>query len=123
MPKKSKKVASRQAQLSGRAKRTRSHGPSGIPVTSAAENISSSSKTAADSAVAVAEPRAAARTEASTPAVAQTRTPRSRSRGIQVKPVEAYFVSEVRRIGIASAIVFAILVAMVFVLPQIDLQI
>ena len=121
MPKKSKRVASRQAQLSGRSKRTRSHGPSGIPVTSAAENSSSSSKTAADSAVAVAEPRAVARTEVGAPSVAQPRTPRSRSRGIQVKPVEAYFVPEVRRIGIASAIVFAILVAMVFALSLIHI--
>jgi hypothetical protein len=123
MPKKSKRIASRQAQLSGRSKRTRSHGPSGIPLTSAAENISSSSKTAADSAVAMEEPRAVVRAEAGAPAIAQPRTPRLRSRGIQVKPVETYFFPEVRRIGIASGIVFAILIALVFVLPQIDLQI
>ena len=123
MPKKSKRIASRQAQLSGRSKRTRSHGPSGIPSTSAAENSSSSAKTAADSAVAVAEPQAIASTGAGAPAVAQARAPRSRSRGIQVKPVETYFFPEIRRIGIASGIVFAILIALVFVLPQIDLQI
>ncbi len=123
MPKKSKRVASRQAQLSGRSKRTRSHGPSGIPVTASPQEGSSSSRAAVDSAVAVAEPKAVVRAEAGAPPVAQPRTPRSRSRGIQVKPVEAYFVPEIRRIGIASGIVIAILIAMVFVLPQIDLQI
>ena len=119
MPKKSKRVASRQAQLSGRSKRTRSHGPSGIPETTSAESGSSSSRTA----VAVEEPQAVVKTDASAPAIAQPRTPRLRSRGIQVKPVEAYFIPEIRRIGIASGVVVAILIALVFVLPQVDLQI
>ena len=123
MPKKSKRVASRQAQLSGRSKRTRSHGPSGIPATTSPESGSSSSRTAERSAVAVEEPRAVARAESGAPAIAQPRTPRLRSRGIQVKPIETYFFPEIRRIGIASGIVFAILIALVFVLPQIDLQI
>ena len=123
MPKKSKRVASRQAQLSGRSKRTRSHGPSGIPATTSAESGSSSSRSAGAPAVAVEEPRAVAKTDAGAPAIAQPRAPRSRNRGIQVKPVEAYFVPEIRRIGIASGIVFAILIALVFVLPQVDLQI
>ena len=73
--------------------------------------------------MAVAEQRAVVKTEAGAPSVAQARPPRSRNRGIQVKPVEAYFAPEIRRIGIASGIVFAILVALVFVLPQVDLQI
>ena len=117
MPKKSKRVASRQAQLSGRSKRTRPHGPSGIPVTTAPQDGSSSSRTARDSAVAVAEAQALVKTEASAPTIAQTRTPRSRSRGVQVKPVETYFLPEIRRIGIVSGIMFAILIALVFVLP------
>ena len=123
MPKKSKRVASRQAQLSGRSKRTRPHGPSGIPVTTSPQDGSSSSRTARDSAVAVAEAQALVKTEASAPTIAQTRTPRSRSRGVQVKPVETYFLPEIRRIGIASGIVFAILIALVFTLPLIAAQI
>ncbi len=71
--------------------------------------------------MAVAEPKAVVKIEAGAPSIAQPRPPRSRNRGIQVKPVETYFLPEIRRIGIASGIVIAILIAMVFVLPQIAL--
>tara|TARA_B100001013_G_scaffold203160_1_gene123109 strand:- start:611 stop:958 length:348 start_codon:yes stop_codon:yes gene_type:complete len=115
MAKKSKKLAARQAQLRDRSKKSRSHGPSGIPIP-----VPSESTIAVSNPVGIST-SATEITEESThgpsPAVLEPKERRVRARGIQVKPIETYFVQEIRRIGIISSGIFAILVALIFVMP------
>ena len=116
MPKKSKRIASRQAQLSGRSKRTRTHGPTGIPITPARQDGRSQEEAGAKDEGQAAEAssqEAVATQEVSRPA--PSATPRSRGRAIQAKPVEAYFNSELKRIGLTSLGVFVILVVLVVI--------
>ncbi len=112
MPNKSRRVASRQARLSGRGRRTRTHGPSGIP----AEAESQPEETSGDG-VAVSEEQplshegndaseVSGAVEAETPRSAPATVPRSRGRAVQVRPIETYFRREMLHIGIASAVVF-----------------
>lgn len=118
MPKQSKKTASRQAQLSGRAKRVRVHGPAGIPTASPAKEVTAPTPDGiAGAAVQPSaqrafqrEPMAEARSKASAGSM------RPRGRTAQLRPIETYFIPEMRRIGLASAVVVAILVVLVFVI-------
>lgn len=107
MPNKSRRVASRQARLSGRSRRTRTHGPSGIPTVAEPQP----EETSADEA---AEPEAQSLTGETSEAV-QAETPRpapvprSRARAVQARPSETYFRKEMLHIGIAAVVVFAAL--------------
>ena len=118
MPKKSRRMASRQAQLSGRAKRVRSHGPAGIPTTKPASPAREPrghdwTPAEARSSGAMSPQEAAA---PGTSRLAPIAPPRPRGRSLQVKPIETFFVPELRRIGMTSAVIFAILAILVFVL-------
>ncbi|MFC1935185.1 hypothetical protein ACFLX9_00205 [Chloroflexota bacterium] len=118
MPKKSRRVASRQAQLSGRAKRVRTHGPAGIPTTkppSPAREPHTDSRTPAEtrpsSEIA---PQEAPSLDTSRPTTAPP--PRPRGRAPQLRPIETYFAPELRRIGVTSAVIFTLLAILVFLL-------
>ncbi|MEE8442579.1 MAG: hypothetical protein V3S37_02415 [Dehalococcoidia bacterium] len=118
MPKKSKRIASRQAQLSGRARRVRTHGPAGIP----AAGTPSSAPEPRPQSWAQAEADPSSETDFHEPPAPETPRPtpaaasRSRGRFAQSKPTETYFVPELRRIGMTSVVIFAILAVLVFVL-------
>jgi len=117
MPKKSRRMASRQAQLSGRAKRVRSHGPAGIPATKPASPARE--PRGHDWTPAEAQPSGAISPQeaaAGTSRLAPRAPTRPRGRSPQVKPIETFFVPELRRIGVTSAVIFAILAILVFVL-------
>ena len=115
MANKSKKIAARQAQLRGRSKKTRAHGPSGIPVDTPQASKGNLSEPI-DISTVTQEVAEQATLESST-TIPEPKQRRSRNRGIQVKPIETYFVQEIRRIGIISAGIFATLVALIFVMP------
>ena len=116
MPKKSKRVASRQAQLSGRSKRLRTHGPTGIPITPPRHDEHPQEEVIAKDegeATDIISQETVAVQEVSRPT--PSRTPRSRGRAIQAKPIETYFSSELRRIGLTSLVAFGILTVLIFV--------
>lgn len=116
MPKKSKRVASRQAQLRGRSKRLRTHGPTGIPITPALHDKHPQEEVIAKDegeTTDVVSQETVAVQEASHPT--PSRTPRSRGKTIQAKPVEMYFSSELKRIGLTSLVAFGILTVLIFV--------
>ena len=112
MPKKSKRVASRQAQLSGRSKRLRTHGPTGIPITPEHPQEEVIAKDEGEATDIISQETVAVQ-EVSRPT--PSRTPRSRGRTIQAKPIERYFSSELRRIGLTSLVAFGILTVLIFV--------
>ena len=117
MPKKSRRMASRQAQLSGRAKRVRSHGPAGIPATKPASPARESR--GHDWTPTEARPSGTTSPQEAAPGtsrLAPIAPPRPRGRSPQVKPIETFFLPELRRIGMTSAVIFAILAIRVFVL-------
>ncbi len=115
MAKTSKKIAARQAQLRGRSKKSRPHGPSGIPIPIPPESKTDVSKPI-DISTSTSEVHEESRHEPSSP-ILEPKERRIRARGIQVKPIETYFLQEIRRIGIISSGIFAILVALIFVMP------
>ena len=118
MPKKSRRVAARQAQLSGRAKRERVHGPAGVPATRPATQATGPGG----------DGGALAEGQRYTPASGQEAQPqefqrfasasaaRQRSRTLQLPPIETYFAPELRRIGLGIGVVAIILVVLMFVL-------
>ena len=110
MPKKSRRIAVRHAQLSGRARRERSHGPSGIPTKT--PGPSDEDGTAMDTLPeeSAAEPNDGAVTQPVSP------SPRPRRRGMAYPSPAVYFKSEMRRIAVASGIIFAMLTVLIFVL-------
>ncbi|MCL0044161.1 hypothetical protein M1N24_01370 [Dehalococcoidia bacterium] len=116
MPKKSKRIASRHAQLSGRAKRVRVHGPLGIPTTNPpvtpTERRTYTKPPIEAGGVTDATPVGVS---AST-VVDATYHQRSRVRGSQLKPIETYFAPELRRIGLVAGVICVILTTLVFVL-------
>lgn len=112
MPKKSRRVASRQAQLSGRSKRVRTHGPGGIPAT----NPPTPAPAPRPQSWSPAEARPSSKTAPETPRPTSATAPRARGRIVQLRPAESYFVPELRRIGVTTAVIFAVLVILVFVL-------
>ena len=118
MPKKSRRVASRQARLSGRAKRERAHGPAGVPAdkpTPPSPVPRTDGWSPAESPpLSELEPQEAPLPEA--PRATTAPPPRPRGRAPQARPIETYFAPELRRIGLASAVIFIIMVALVFVL-------
>ena len=115
MPKKSKRVAARQAQLSGRGRRARRHGPSGFvpqsspsaPPAPAAEN---------DVETDLAQP-ASVEAQVSVPPQSRPAEPpptpaaptRSRRRAAAALSPVPYFKPEIVRIGVITAIIIAIL--------------
>jgi len=113
MPNKSRKVASRQARLSGRSRRTRTHGPSGIPTVAEplADEVSGDGEAAPEGQQLLDEAEAV---QAAAPAPATVHRPRTR--GIQTRPIETYFRKEMLHIGIASVVVFAVLAVVAVVL-------
>ena len=117
MPKKSKRIAARQAQLSGRAKRLRPHGPAGVPATYSAPQAD---ELGGGSASVGRQPSTAmtAQQKVSPEARSVTAASASRSRGKAppIPSIETYFFPELRRIAIASALIVGILVALMFVL-------
>ena len=115
MPKKSKRIAVRHAQLSGRARRVRPHGPSGIPTKTQQPSVSRPSDEDGASLDTLLEEPAA---EPSDGTVAEplTPSPRPRRRGIARPSPAVYFKSEIRRIAVASGIIFAMLTVLIFVL-------
>jgi len=118
MPKKSRRVASRQSQLSGRAKRVHAHGPTGIPTgTPQHPTVEPRTSTWAPG-EAETIPDSSPRELPTVAATGTTPNPSYRTRGatVQVKPAETYFIPELRRIGLASVMVFALLFALIFLL-------
>ena len=123
MPKKSKRVAARQAQLSGRGRRVRRHGPSGF-----VQQISPSTPPAQaaedDGAPDLAQPTAAV--EAPSPVPQQARpaearvTPaapaRSRRRAAAALSPVPYFKPEMIRIGVVTSIIIAAMAVLTVVL-------
>ena len=119
MPKKSKPIAVRHAQLSGRARRVRSHGPSGIPTKAPGPSVSKPSDEDGVSIETLLEepaaepyrsPRDGTVTEPLSP------SPRPRRRGMARPSPAVYFKSEMRRIAVASGLIFALLTVLIFVL-------
>ncbi|MBI4311094.1 MAG: hypothetical protein HY681_04860 [Chloroflexi bacterium] len=101
----SKRIASRQAQLSGRARHVRTHGPSGIPGPIGPGGDG--------------QPIAAA--SASRPDGSSSQAPVPVARGARprtgyVMPPEAYFGREMRKIGIVIAFILVVLAALTIVL-------
>ena len=113
MPNKSRKVASRQARLSGRSRRIRTHGPSGIPTVAEplSDEVSGDGEAAPEGQQLLDEAEAV---QAAAPAPATVHRPRTR--GIQTRPIETYFRKEMLHIGIASVVVFAVLAVVAVVL-------
>ena len=102
--------------MSGRGRRTRLHGPSGIPTVAEPRPKESDDDGTAAS---VAQPVLDEVDEAPPTAQAETaqpaHIPRSRARAIQPRPIETYFGKEMLHIGIAAVVVFGVLaVAAVF---------
>ena len=120
MPKKSRRVASRQAQLSGRAKRVRAHGPSGVSTAGPVTPAQGQEPRGDGWSLVEAQPSPESATEGTppleAPRTAPTPPPRLRSRAPQVRPVGTYSIPELRRIGLTSVVIVAILVVLVFVL-------
>ena len=115
MPKKSKRIAVRHAQLSGRARRIRSHGPSGIPTKVPEPSVSKSSdEDGASIETLLEEPAAEPRDGTVTEPLGSS--PRPRRRGMARPSPALYFKSEMRRIAVASGIIFAMLTVLIFVL-------
>lgn len=116
MPKKSKRVAARHAELSGRAKRIRPHGPAGIPSARPGAPAPGPrgdgwvSEGGSGAGVAQKTPRA----DSSTAGIAPVA--RARGRAVPAMPAETYFKPELRRIALAASVVLAILGVLVFVL-------
>ena len=102
--------------MSGRSRRTRTHGPSGIP--SVAEpppdEVSVGGEAASEGQLPPDE--ASEAVQAVAPAPTPTPVYRSRGRGLQSRPIEAYFRKEMLHIGVASAVVFAVLAVLSVVL-------
>ena len=115
MAKKSKKIAARQAQLRGRSKKSRSHGPSGIPIADTSESKITVSEPIGISTLT--QEVAEESTHEPSPPILEAKQRRVRARGIQIKPIETYFAQEMRRIAIISSGIFAILVALMFIVP------
>ena len=118
MPNKSKKLASRQAELSGRGKRVRRHGPSGFPgnQTPVAPPVSRSTTNKAllpeeVSTHAVDEQVQTTQVDSHRPSTAQTRR-----RSIAPRSPALYFKQETRRIGIVTGIIVLALVALTILL-------
>ena len=117
MPKKSKRVAVRQAQLSGRAKRERAHGPSGVPAT---RPVTQATGSESDGAAAKGQhytPTPVHEAPGQEPQrFATGPAKRQRSRTPQRPPIEMYFPQELRRIGMGMGVVAVLLVVLMFVL-------
>ncbi len=120
MPRKSRRTAARQAQLSGRARRERPHGPTGIP-----EGIGTTPSVASgpgDESQVIAEAKtasggvAASRSTAPSSRVAAVAASQPRGRGLQVAPIETYFAPEIRRIALMTGAILVILAVLVFLL-------
>lgn len=117
MPNKSRRIASRQAGLSGRAKRERPHGPPGIPKTPPPSRESGGGYGRARLDGSAAQPSEAQGTTPPAVARAPGATPqRQRGRGVQRKPLESYFLSELRRIALTTGAILLILAVLAFVL-------
>ena len=122
MPKKSKRVAARQAQLSGRGRRARRHGPSGL-VSQSSPSTPPAPAAEDDVTPDLAQPAAV---EAQVPVPQQSRpaeapiTPaapiRSRRRAAAALSPVPYFKPEIVRIGVITSIIFAILAVLTIVL-------
>ncbi|MSQ22232.1 MAG: hypothetical protein EXR53_02855 [Dehalococcoidia bacterium] len=117
MPKKSRRVAVRQAQLSGRAKRERSHGPAGVPAirpsaqsTGPGDDGDTAGRQHYERAP-VQEPQGQ-----ESPRFTPASAARARGRTPQLPPIETYFAPELRRIGVGMGVVAIILVVLKFVL-------
>ncbi|MCZ6789683.1 MAG: hypothetical protein O7D33_07095 [Chloroflexi bacterium] len=123
MPKKSKRVAARQAQLSGRGRRVRRHGPSGFvqrsPLSTPPEQVAEDDGTPER-----AEPTAAVETQSTVseraePAEARV-TPgapaRSRRKAAAALSPVPYFKPEIVRVGVVTSIIVAILAVLTVVL-------
>ncbi|MFH1142005.1 MAG: hypothetical protein V1724_10215 [Chloroflexota bacterium] len=117
MPKKSRRVAARQAQLSGRAKRERPHGPAGVPATRPATQATGPG---GDGAAVERQRYTPVPPQESQGQESQRFTTasaaRQRSRAPQLPPIETYFAPELRRIGVGMGVVAIILVVLMFVL-------
>ena len=119
MPNKSRRIAARQAQLSGRGRRLRSHGPAGTPSAAPVQPASGPDRAGEDEpteGLATQEPISHTTAEREVAQPRPVRAPRARARGVQVAPIETFFVPELRRIGIAFTVVVATLIALIVVL-------
>lgn len=112
---KSKRMATRQAQLSGRSTRRRVHGPSGIPLPYAASDEGQSVATidGATGDATVAAPARQTATQAGQRQGLAGRSFRGRASG-NLPPPQAYFGREMLRIAMNLAIILGILVALTF---------
>jgi len=116
---KSRKIAARQAQLSGRSKRNRTRGPSGTPLVQNSESGSDRSSSPPQEHP-VTEANSVTGTSQIVPEHPQpqrsTRSNRRLSRHAQPLPIETYFGREMRRIATVVVLVSGILTALAFVL-------
>ncbi len=109
---KSKRMAARQAQLSGRSRHARSHGPSGIPLPYAqggdGQGVATVDSPRAESAAVVGAARQAP--QQGVARQGQTSRPGRARVGGYVLPPQAYFGAEMRHIGITLAFILAVLI-------------
>lgn len=116
---KSRKMAARQAQLSGRSKRNRTRGPSGTPLVKNSEG-SSNRQSSTPQEYPVTETNSVTETSQIMPEHPQpqstTRPNRRLSRHAQPLPIETYFRPEMRRIATVIVVVSGILTALTFAL-------
>lgn len=111
---KSKRAASRQAQLRDRSRHNRGHGPSGIPLPYTPED-NMQGIAVADGVRTDGAPGAAPASPFSARRVQGTRQPRGRY-GVNVLPPQAYFGREMRRIAIVVALITALLITLTLIL-------
>lgn len=116
--KKSRRVASRQAQLSGRSRRNRSRGPATVPSKRAkdAEPHTEAASSAEQAWIQGDTAPSAHTTQPAASAQAPRRSSRTRTRGAAVMPAETYFRAELMRIGVFLALILIILGGLTIVL-------
>ncbi|MBI4197579.1 MAG: hypothetical protein HY533_00525 [Chloroflexi bacterium] len=115
---KSRRIASRQAQLSGRSRHARSRGPTGIPLPRSPEEMGQSIATldgpGAEATTAAERPaQTGVQPTARRPQPVRPGRPRS---GLYVMPPETYFGREMRRIAIILSVMLGLLVVLTIVL-------
>ncbi|PKB68617.1 MAG: hypothetical protein BZY82_00080 [SAR202 cluster bacterium Io17-Chloro-G3] len=118
MPKKSKKLASRQAELSGRGKRVRRHGPSGFPgnQTPVAPPVPRPTTNKAILQEEVSTHPIDEQVQTTQVDSRRARAPQTRSRSMAPRSPALYFKQEARRIGIVTGIILLAMIALTILL-------
>lgn len=123
MAKKSKRVASRQAQLSGRSKRLRKHGPRGFeakPYKEVVDETSAKEQQAdhndKNETLATISNQSNSQTKIQPKTIPSGSSRRSKRKGIAELSPEPYFKQETIRIGIITGIILGFLVVLSLVI-------